>query len=361
MDDCIIVGGGLIGMLAARELSATGLAVRLIERGELGHEASWAGGGILSPLYPWRYPAAVTRLARYGQARYPALARCLYEESGVDPEWEPSGLLVPSASEYDAARAWAEQQHVELEHLDADGMRRCEPALAPMGEGGLWLPGIAQMRNPRLVRALRVGLAGSRVVVETGNPVQGLRVNAGRICGVDTARGPRAAGQVVVAGGAWSAGLLAALGPPPPIRPVRGQMVVFRAMPGQLQRIVLHGDRYLIPRRDGRIVVGSTLEEVGFDKSTTGEACTSLTQAACALMPALSDLAVEHQWSGLRPGSPEGIPVVAEHPRVRGLFINAGHYRNGVIMGLGSVRVMVDLMLARPPVIDPTPYDYPVM
>lgn len=358
MDDCIIVGGGLIGMLTARELSAAGLAVRLIERGEPGREASWAGGGILSPLYPWRYPEAVTRLARYGQARYAALARRLCEESGVDPEWEPSGLLMTDSDEQAEALAWADEQGIEMEWLDAEGVRRCEPALAP-ATGGLWMPGIAQMRNPRLVRALRESLVPAGIAVESNNPVRALRVTAGRIAGVDTEQGLRQAGQVVIAGGAWSAGLLDELGGAPPIRPVRGQMIVFRAEPGLLRRIVLRGDRYLIPRRDGRIVVGSTLEEVGFDKGTTDAALASLRDAARGLVPALADVPVEHQWSGLRPGSPDGVPVVAEHPRASGLFVNAGHYRNGVVIGLGSVRVLIDQMLARTPLIAAEPYAYP--
>lgn len=359
MDDCIIVGGGLIGMLIARELGELGFSVRLIDRGELGHEASWAGGGILSPLYPWRYPEAVNRLARYGQARYAELARRLFEESDVDPEWEPSGLLMPGIPDHELARRWADEQGVEYEWLDAESMRRCEPALTAIHTGGMWLPGIAQLRNPRLVKALCGSIKRSDVVIETGNPVSELQVQAGRVSGVHTKMGFRESRLVVIAGGAWSANLLANWSPPP-IRPVRGQMAIFRASPGQLRRIVLQGDRYLIPRRDGRIVIGSTLEEVGFDTSVTKEACTSLVQSARMMMPALAELPIEHQWAGLRPGSPQGIPVIGEHPDIHGLFVNTGHYRNGVVMGLGSVRVLIDLLLDRTPVIDPTPYSYTV-
>lgn len=359
MDDCIIVGGGLIGMLAARELAKEGLSIRLIERGELGREASWAGGGILSPLYPWRYPDEVNRLARYGQARYADLARQLFAESGVDPEWEPSGLLMPGISDHEAAIEWARLQGVEYEWLDSEAARRCEPALADMSDGAMWLPGIAQLRNPRLMRALRGSLERSSVVVETGNPVRGFKVVDGRVEAVDSEQGLRKATQVVISSGAWTAELLDKWSPPP-VRPVRGQMIIFRARPGQLRRIVLYGERYLIPRRDGRIVVGSTLEEVGFDSSVTEEACLSLKEAASRLVPAVLNMPVEHQWAGLRPGSPRGIPVVGEHPRIRGLFINAGHYRNGVVIGLGSVRLLIDQMMGRNPLIDPAPYVYPL-
>ncbi len=346
-------------MLAARELNAQGLSVRLIERGDLGHEASWAGGGILSPLYPWRYPDPVTRLASYGQARYAGFARQLYEESGIDPEWEPSGLLMPGLDEFESARYWAKKHCIEIEALEADAVSRYEPALNSHEAGAIWMPGVAQIRNPRLVRALRVGLTRGQIDVETNNPVTGFRVENGQITGVNTQLGFRESDQVVLAGGAWSDELLKPIGQSANIRPVRGQMVVFKGYRGQLGRIVLRQNRYLIPRRDGRIVVGSTLEEVGFDNAITSEAYESLTHSAIELVPSLANLPVEKQWSGLRPGSTNGIPVIAEHPDIKGLYINTGHYRNGVVLALGSTRVLSDLILGHSPLIEPKAYAYP--
>lgn len=357
MADCIVIGGGLIGMLTARELVERGLSVTLIERGEPGREASWAGGGILSPLYPWRYSEPVTRLARYGQARYADLARRLREETGVDPEWLPSGLLI--LNDLEQAEAWADAHGMELEMLDATTVAACEPALRGRVERGAWLPGVAQMRNPRLVRALRQSLAGRGIEVEAHNPVHGLLVEDGRIRGVSTQRGERHAQRVVLAGGAWTASLLGGECGALDVRPIRGQMLVFRGEPGALRRIVLQHGRYLIPRADGRIVVGSTLEDVGFDKSTTEQAREELLEASAALLPALFQWPIERQWSGLRPASPEGIPVIAEHPRIEGLYVNAGHYRNGVVIGLASARLCADRVAGLAPPIDPAPYAYP--
>lgn len=358
MSDCLVVGGGLIGMLTARALVGRGLTVSLIERGEPGREASWAGGGILSPLYPWRFPEPVTRLARYGQVCYPDLARRLNEETGIDPEWLPSGLLIMD----DTAPApdWAARHGVELEMLDSKGIAHCEPALsASVAQSAAWLPGVAQMRNPRLVRALRESLAAYGIAVEAHNPVRGLVHAKGRIEGVDTQRGVRRAERVVLAGGAWNAALLGERLGGLEVRPIRGQMLVLRGEPGTLRRIVLYHDRYLIPRIDGRIVVGSTLEDVGFDKSTTEKAREELLLAARELMPELAGWSLEHQWAGLRPGSPQGIPVIDEHPMIKGLFVNAGHFRNGVVMGLASARLCTDIITGEPPIFERDEYRYP--
>lgn len=356
MYEVIVIGGGLLGMLSARELARAGRRVALFDRGLTGRESTWAGGGILSPLYPWRFDDAVNALARWAQPRYAAFAEQLYRESGIDPEYEPSGLLILDSDEREVALAWARRWEGDLQAVGAADIRQLEPQLGPVPEQALWLPEVGQLRNPRLGRAARGSLDALGVAVHEQQPVDALLIEDGRVHGVKSRGETFRADQVVIAGGAWSAGLLESLGIELPVRPVRGQMILYRGEPGRIRRIVLSQDRYVIPRRDGRVLVGSTIEEVGFDKSTTDEALATLREAGERLVPALGDWPVEHQWAGLRPGSPHGIPYICEVPGVTGLYLNTGHFRNGVVLGLASARLLGDLLLGREPIVPPAPY-----
>lgn len=354
--DVLVVGGGIVGLLSALELLHSGCRVHLLEMATVGRASSWAGGGILSPLYPWRYPDGVTGLARWSQGVYAELAVRLHDEGGVDPEWTQNGMLMLDTSDQMAARAWAERFGYRLEVLDGPGLRQCEPVLAEGSAAALWMADVAQVRNPRLVQAARQALVRQGGVIEEGCEVTGLLVKGGHVVGVRTKRGELAADIVVAAAGAWSGRLLAELAVRPEIRPVRGQMLLFGGPPGLVSRIILGPRHYVIPRRDGRVLVGSTMEEVGFDGTTTAAAREELLAAAVGLVPALADCPLERQWAGLRPGSPDGTPYIGEHPEVAGLYLNSGHFRNGVVMAPASARLLADLVLGRNPILDPAPY-----
>jgi glycine oxidase len=338
-------------MLTALELAQAGLSVRLLEKGTLGRESSWAGGGILSPLYPWRYPAAVTALARWSQNRYPELATALLEAAGIDPQWTPSGLLLIEAEESAKALAWAASSGNRLELIGPEQLGELEPASAPATAPALWMPEVAQIRNPRLLQALRKSLETAGVEIREGTEVLALTRHGERLTGLETAAGWVAAGNVVIACGAWSRTLLAPLEPAIQVVPVRGQMILLQGPKNLLRRMLLAQGRYVIPRRDGRVLVGSTLEFAGFDKSTTEADRHALREAGSRLVPALAQCSLELHWSGLRPGSPNGVPYIGPHPGSEGLYVNTGHYRNGLVLAPGSAHLLADAMLGRNPLL----------
>jgi glycine oxidase len=352
----VVIGGGIIGLLTARELALAGHAVSVLDQGRIGAEASWAGGGILSPLYPWRYPDPVNQLAHWSQQHYPALAAELIEEGALDPQWLQSGLLVLDQTEHAAAQNWAQAYGLNCEAITAQDCRQLEPALQVPGAGALWFPSLAQIRNPRLVKSLTQSCARLGVAFREATAVTGVTLRGQQVTAVETPSGRLAVDTVVVASGAWSARLLAGLGMQIPIRPVRGQMIMYHAQPDQVRHINLYEGHYLIPRQDGRILVGSTLEEVEFDKSTTTAAREELVRFAERLFPFLRDLSIELHWAGLRPGSPTGIPYICTVPGMDGLYLNTGHYRNGVVLGYASARLLADLILGRAPILATKPY-----
>ncbi|UCC55092.1 MAG: FAD-dependent oxidoreductase, partial [Gammaproteobacteria bacterium] len=252
--------------------------------------------------------------------------------------------------------AWAQTHKCQLQCLDAEQAGTLEPALAADLGPALLLPDVAQVRNPRLGRALRASLLQRGVGLREHTEATGLLSRHGAVQGIRTGTGEIHAPRVVVAAGAWSAQILQGTGLELAVTPVRGQMIQFQARPGLLRHIVQYRGHYVIPRNDGLILAGSTLEHSGFDKAVTAEAREELTRRSLELVPALFGFRVIRHWAGLRPGTRDGVPKIGEHPAIRGLYINSGHYRNGVVMAPASARLLVDRMLGRESITDISPY-----
>lgn len=351
--DFLIIGGGVIGLSSALELARDGARVTVLERGAAGAESSWAGGGILSPLLPWDYPDAVSGLCNLGVELYPQWSAHLTSSSGIDPEFWVSGMLVLPPVDEVAAKRWCVQHG--WRHAREHAQTRV-PALAK-NSLALWLPDVAQVRNPRLVQALRVAALDAGVNLLEGVEVtQVVRAGPARIDYLDTPGGKFQAGAYIVAAGAWSQPVLGDIAPHWPIKPMRGQMLLFKAAPDMLPHIVYRHGIYLIPRRDGHILAGSTVEDVGFDKSTTETVRQMLYNAATDILPGLQSVPLVQHWSGLRPGSPDNIPTIGRHPLVENLYANTGHFRYGVTMAPASARLLADLITGRPQVLDVAPY-----
>lgn len=363
MYDCAIVGGGAIGLMTAYELRQNGLKTAVFDKSAAGAESSWAGGGILSPLHPWEQPEAVLRLAGWSQRVYPALARELLESAGEDPQWIPSGMAFLANHSIPAAADWLVRRNRPFALYRRSEFEARHPGIRADRDPVLWLPDIAQIRPPRFTRALAAHLRRLGVDLHEHRGVERIETKEGRVRGVAAGGEFYAADRVVVAAGAWSGDFLRSAlddrAMPPPVAPVRGQMIAFQTEPGTLNTMAISPDVYLIPRGDGLVLAGSTVEHAGYDKSTTPEAAETLRQAAVAAAPALEGLEIAHHWSGLRPGSPEGIPFIGPCPGAEGLFINTGHYRNGLTLAPASARLLADLMLGRPPIADPAPHRFP--
>lgn len=356
MENVLIIGGGALGLLSARELSLAGLKVTVLERQQPGRESSWAGGGIVSPLYPWRYPSSVSALAKWSQDHYPEMVESLIERTGIDPELNPCGMLIHAPGEVLDATTWADRWHARLEVLDRAAAHALEPARAETHDDTLWMPDVANIRNPRLLQGLLADAGLRDIDIRPDTEVRQLLLQDDRVSGVLTDTGPLHADAVLVCTGAWTGEFMQGLGTPPDIRPLRGQMLLFRTAPGTISRIMLEDNRYAIPRRDGRVLFGSSLEEAGFDKTPTEVVRAELLDLAIRRYPVLAEAEVEQHWAGLRPASPDGIPYIGRHPQLGNLFVNAGHFRNGIVLGPASARLVSDLMLGRPPILPPDPY-----
>ncbi|VAW73877.1 Glycine oxidase ThiO [hydrothermal vent metagenome] len=358
MTNYVICGAGLVGMLTARELAKAGMDVTIIDRQRCGQESSWAGGGILSPLFPWLFPEAVTRLAQWGQTHYRQLALDLLDETGIDSEWKKNGLLVIAHPNHNQIVDWADRYHYETNLLESDDLHSREPYLAQEFQKAVLFPQIAQIRNPRLGKAMRASLIKSGVTLLENTEIQGIKTHNGVVTAVMANGSMVSASHVIVAGGAWSTKLLQPFNCDLKVEPVRGQMLSFKTEPGMIRHVVLGRDHYLIPRLDGLVLAGSTLEYTGFEKTPTKEAFDKLYQRALNIVPELSRYPIQAQWSGLRPGNTrEGVPYICQVNQIEGLYVNTGHFRNGVVLGYASATLMVDILLGRKPILDPSPFD----
>jgi glycine oxidase len=352
--DVLVVGGGVLGLSVAYQLAGEGHAVRVLDRGPVERTASWTGAGMIPPPMATPPPDPLERLRDLGARMHADWALALREATGIDNGHRTCGgvdvaLDQPEAAELRRAEEAWRSAGVDHEVLDHRRIAEVEPALAPGLARAVLLPGRAQIRNPWHLRALAAGCAARGVDLRCGSAVESLvDLGAGRV-GVDVGDRVEEAAEVVVAAGTWSGGLLAGIAPSVATPPVRGQIVLLRTPPGTLRRIVEHGHRYLVPRDDGRVLVGSTEEHAGFDDRPTAAAARTLLDEALRLCPVLADAEPERTWAGLRPGSPDGRPTIGRVPGRSNLIVATGHFRAGLQLSPATAAVVADLVARRPP------------
>ncbi len=363
MYDGLILGAGAIGLSLAYELAQHGWKVRVVDRGEPGREASWAGAGILPPANQQHARDPLEQLRGLSCRLHVSWAEQLRAETGIDTGYRACGGIHVArqpgevASLKVAVRDWS-AEGIESIPLDAAGLRQREPALAAFHSGQVtaayWLPGEAQLRNPWHMRALLRACEQRGVEISQRQEVLGWETEHGSVTAVKTARGALRARTICVAAGAWTTALLQPLGLRLELRPWRGQMALLGGPRGLLQHVINEGPRYLVPRDDGRVLVGSTMEDVGFDKSTTPHAVAQLVQFAHELVPDLRSAPIEQSWAGLRPGTGDGMPYLGRMPGYDNLFVAAGHFRNGLYLSPATAVVMGQIMREQAPAIDLT-------
>jgi len=351
----VIIGGGVIGCLTAWFLHRLGAEPIVLERGEIGRESSWAGAGILCPIYPWLYPEAFSHLLNASLDMFPMIRDELEAESGLSMEWWKTGLIIPYFPGDDerhkkAALDWSARFGWRVEQLGSDKARNAEPALSEDVKEALAWSDVGQIRNPRLLQCILKALELRNVemrehaecaeLVEENHIIRGVRLASGEVIETD---------DVLLAAGSWSGELAKQLGFSLPVQPVKGQIVLLRDEPGRMKHIVKHDLAYFVPRADGRILVGATMENVGFRRGTTVSAVHGLLDAVLRLMPGLGGSEVEKQWMGFRPGSPDGLPFLGEVSGKSGLWVASGHYRNGVVLAPITAAIMSRWILGDAP------------
>ena len=358
MADVVVVGGGVIGCATAYHLTAAGATVTVLERGEIGGEASGAAAGMLAPLSESPRPGPFVELCLASLRLFPALADALREETGIDIEYLPSGILRVAQTEHEERELhhrleWQRPLGLPLEWVDGEALRRLEPRLAP-ARGALYSPQEHQVSAGRLTQALAQAAARRGAVIQQGVAVTGLLADGRQVVGVGTSAGRVSGGQVVLAAGPWTAAFGRRLGVPLPVRPVRGQMLAFadfapggRSLPpyGRSLRHIVWGEAaYLVPKANGFLFVGATVEDVGFRSGTTVRGQSALRRSARSLVPSLAHSKIASSWAALRPGSPDGLPILGPVPGWDGLSVAGGHYRNGILLAPITGRLMAQLL-----------------
>jgi glycine oxidase len=359
--DVAVVGGGVMGCATALRLAQRGLSVTVIERGIPGAEASSAAAGILGPQWEAEGAGPLLELGLRSRALYPSFATELRELSGIDIGFAKAGLLEVALDDagfqaISARRLWQQARGLRAELLDAADVRAAEPHLGPEVRAGLRLPDEGHLNARSLARALSqaAAIAGARFL--QGHYVRRVITAGNRATGVELDGETLQAGTVVIAAGSWSSLVEGGGVPPPTVRPARGQMVAIEMRPPLFRHVIAaHGRGYLVPRLDGTVLAGSTLEMVGYRKEVTVAGLAEILGMVRALVPALDHAPVVETWSNFRPYTADHLPVLGR-TSVEGLLLATGHYRYGILLTPVTAQLIAELVTTGVPSVDLAPF-----
>ncbi len=348
MAGVVIVGGGVVGCASAYYLTKAGAGVALLEKDEVGGAASGAAAGMLVPPAEAAAFGPFRDLCRAGLALYPELIAALSDETGIDVQYTASGLLLVARSEGRAGALqsivrWQAELGLPLEWVEGGTLRALEPALSKRLLGAAYSPDGQHVNPGLLTQALARGAAGRGATLRQDAGVAGFVRRGGRVTGVRTGAGDTvSAGHVVLAAGPWTRALARRLGAEVPTRPMRGQMLAYRS--NAVRHILWGEDGYLVPKAGGFLFAGATVEDAGFRPRTTSRGLAGLRRMARSIVPALRYGEVASVWAGLRPGSPDGLPVIGRLPGWENVYVATGHFRNGILLGPVTGKLIAQLI-----------------
>ena len=361
----VIIGGGIIGLSIAEDCLRHGLKPVVLDQGPFAKEASWAGAGYLDLRGSSRVGGAFFELCKRSFELFPDWTARLKKESGLDPEFIMSGSLDVATTEGEEAAIKKMEANLKAfgymgQWVAPKEAVRIEPQLSPSIRSAFFLMETSQVRPPRLNRALLQVLQKGGADLREVEPAQDFVVKGNKVTGVKTTKGLIEGDQFVMASGSWSGLLSKKLKLDLAVKPFRGQVLMLRTRPGSLKHILFTGvDKaftYLVPRVDGHLYVGSTLEDAGFEKTTTPEGMEKLKGGVAKLLPGLSDLLIEESWSGLRPGSVDGWPYLGQAPGLEGLWVATGHFTHGLLLSAITGRLVGQALRGERPDMDLSPF-----
>jgi glycine oxidase len=349
--DVLVVGGGVVGAACARALAGCGASVELLDDGTRPGAATSASAGILAPFADAHQDDPVLTLKIRGRDLYREIVPELRDETGIDAHLWTSGIMHVAFTQAEvdkahAAIAWQRQQSLMTDWLDPEDVHRRAPGISRKALGALLGAEDGSLDPVALMEALRVSASRLGVTITQGQRVESLVRDQDGITGVLTKSGARSAGVVVIAAGCWS-GRIAGFPRPLTVEPIRGQMIALDWPAGEPTSIAFSGAGYVV-RRGDEALVGSTMEYAGFEPSVTPDGVTRLQDAAGQLYPALDGRPIRRKWAGLRPGSPDGNPLIGRDPTVEGLWYATGHGRNGILLAAVTAKILADLYIGQP-------------
>ena len=352
--DVIVIGAGAIGTSIAYQLAKAGVRVMVFDGGHVGRGATAASAGMILARHGRNTPEAFANLSQESARLFPALSAELLDRTGIDIGYRRSGVLQVAFDELDerdlrAEREWAIDHGATIPWLDARGALDLEPAINPAIRAATYHADDHHLLPLRLAQALAQAAADLGATIREGAAIDRLHIDGDRVVGVGLGDEVVLTGEVVIANGPWAGAWSRSLGIDIPVRPIRGQIVALRTPSTALRQVISHAEGYAVTRADGMTLAGTTVEDVGFDARPTAAVVARLLEDAARLAPRLADATVVEAWAGLRPGTPDGLPMIGRLGDWRGVSIAAGHFRNGILLAPITGELIADLLLHRQP------------